>query len=464
MEERAYNLTALLVFALAAFAYIGWTHRTKDPEEYHTVKRRAGLIRTLASLFTVVGASEFVVFTTLAYLYGWDSVVFFAGALGGFLCLYFLTPLIRRRGAELDQHSIPDFAAALNLKTAARLLTLLSIVFTCALALIQVVIGTLLIQNLTAGSFMVTAGFLLLAIFLYLYWGGYEALLYTDIIQGVVLVLFTAVLGIYIHGSISDSSSAFTTPALGAAPSDFALFFFGGLFAIAGGPEIWQRVLTSRDNTTARKGLLSSGVFMLIWGAFVVWVGTSIHKLLPNANADNAFVEFLQQSLPGWLLGFILVMLLAAILSTADTELFAASVIAHKELSRQRGSYQLSIAGTRGILLLLCLLVLLFSYFGQDILNIYFGLVYLTFITGPIALALLLNRGGRTERRRAGTIVVSICLGLFIFGVLLAKGLFFSWYPLLIAVITSIPLLIPGPSQSSVTKGVQNNVDSGDTP
>lgn len=448
MDDIAFNMSALFVFALAAFAYLGWTYRTRDENEYHTVHRKAGVIRIFASSFTIVGASEFVVFTTLAYLYGWASISFFAGAFAGFFVLALLAQKIRQRGQELDQHSIPDFAAAASLPVPTQLLSLISIVFTCALVLIQVLIGSMLIQILTNTNFLLTAGLLLLGVYSYLFWGGYRSLLYTDVVQGVVLFAFTVGLVFFIVGQGGNDplTPAQAAPPTSAGISTLVLLFAGGLFAIAGGPEIWQRVLTARDDNVARQGLLASGFTMLIWGVFVVWLGMTIRAALPTANPDNSFFDYLASGLSGWLLGLVLIMLLAAILSTADTELFAAAVITHKQLSRRHRGYHLRIGKTRLIIAILCFLILALSYFTQDVVNIYFGLVYLTFVTGPVALALLFNRGGRQPLLRHWIFSVAIIASLAIFVFLLVNNLFLSWYPLLIIVVASVPILMPGPS------------------
>ena len=450
MENTESNLGLLLVFALLAFAYMGWTYRTQDPNEFHTVNRRAGFLRIFASLFTVVGASEFVVFTTLAYLFGWFSLSFFGGAFAGFCLLYFLVPSIRERAQELDHHSIPDFAASQSLISAARLLSLTSVVFTCALVLIQVLIGTRLIENLTGAEFSVIALLLVGGVFIYIFWGGLQALLYTDVVQGVVLFVFTLTLALFLGGGLEQGQIQESRPALGLGDSwiDLTILFIGGMFAIAGGPEIWQRIVTCKDEGTTRKSLLFSGVTMLVWGLFVVWLGTSIRSQIPDADPDTAFFDFLSQGLPEWVLGLVLVMLLAAIMSTADTELFTAGVIIHKELQRFRPSDGLTMTRTRLILAAAALLVFGMTYiFRDNILNIYLGLVYLTFITGPIAFAVLFKRGGRSAVVRGWIISCSIALSLAVFSWLLWKNLLLSWYPALILPVSLLPLAFPGPKE-----------------
>ena len=436
------------------FAYFGWAYRTKDASVYHTVERKAGLVRILTSMFTVVGASEFVVFTSLVYVFGWASIGFFVGTLAAFLLLSFLAPKIRENAQLDDQHSIPDFAAKANLPITARGLSIVSVVFTCALVVIQLIIGGLLIHQVTGTNFAITATLLIIGVYVYLFGGGYKALLNTDIVQGVVMFVFTIGFCIYLFLPVAQTpdvqSSALPSPGW----FDAILLFFGGFFAILGGPEIWQRITTCVDDRTARRGLVASGILMLVWGGTLILAAVAIRSAMPNANPDDAFLTFLADGgIPGWLLGGMLLLLLAAILSTADTELFAASVITAKEMKRLlRRSGPLEIKGTRIVMACLAAVILVMALFTQNILNVYFALVYLTFITGPLAFTILFSRGGRTLKVRRWSTGIALVAATVIFFWVLAESLFVSWQPLLICGVAAVPALLPGERQMADRK------------
>ncbi|HSL83525.1 MAG TPA: hypothetical protein VLF66_12180 [Thermoanaerobaculia bacterium] len=424
-----------------------WTYRTSDEDDFHSAKRQAGPVRIVASLFTVVGASEFVVFTTLAYVYGSASMSFFFGTLLGFLSLAWLAPRIRARAVALDIHSIPDMARTQRMPLARIGLSLLSVLFTCALVVIQIIIGGLLVQQLTATGFHVSALFLMLAVLAYLFWGGYRALLYTDVVQAIVLFLFTAgLVAWFLYGAPTPAQGVGPLTNPGDVPLDLLGLAAGGFFAIFGGPEIWQRVVTCRSDRSARWGLVAAGVIMLAWGLFIIEGGKFIQGLNPTASPDDAFFVFLASDLPAWLLGGILVALLAAILSTADTELFAASIISRKQLGKYTDRLK-NINGTRLVVFILGAFILSVAYLTQDILTVYFWLVYLTFAIGPIALALLFRRGGRSARLRYAVTTVALTAAIIVFAALWILGKMISWYPISIAAVASLPLFFPTQSE-----------------
>lgn len=441
MDHEQVTMAILFGFILVSFVYLGWTHRTSDDEEYHTVHRMAGFTRILSSCFTVVGASEFVVFVTLTYIFGIYSILFFIGTLLGFYALSMLAKLIRKNADELDEHSIPDFAANAGFPVLSVALSILSIVFTACLVLIQLIIGGILLSELTGESIPLTTALLALAVFGYLYWGGYRALLFTDIVQGILLFAFTFLFAFYLSNTSMtlDYTSFESSVPLSEALGDYFILLLGGFFAIFGGPEIWQRVLTSNSINTASKGLRSAGWIMLLWGAALIVGAVFIKQLMPEANPDTAFMDFISTNMPEWLLGVMVVLLLAAIISTADTEVFAAAVITQKEINRYTHKQKLRVWVTRLTLFILLTLIVIIALKYNDILSIYFGLVYITFITGPFALALVLKRGNKI------LFLISLLIALMVYGFIFSKELLISWYPILIMFSASIPLLV-GPS------------------
>lgn len=293
-------------------------------------------------------------------------------------------------------------------------------------------------STLTGESFQLTASLLALAVFGYLFWGGYRALLFTDIVQGIILFVFTVLFSFYLY-SVSDGLTAISFESsvpLSDAYGDYTILLLGGFFAIFGGPEIWQRVLTSSSERTATNGLKGAAWAMLAWGVALIIAAAFIKHLMPEANPDTAFMDFMATKLPEWLLGVMVVLLLAAIISTADTEVFAAAVITQKEINRYRQIPKLSVGLTKVILFVSLSIIVFIALKYNDILSIYFGLVYITFITGPFALALVLRRGNQK------VFLISLAGALVIYGYIFANGLLISWYPATILLVASVPLFV----------------------
>ncbi len=424
-------LIVLIVF-LVFFVGLGLTYRTNDSSEFHTFRRQANPIRLIASLFSIVGASEFVIFATLAFVFGVQSLYFFVGTLVGFWLLSFNVSRIRKNAASEDQHSIPDFAEDRDYYLVARSLAIISWAFTFTLVLMQVMIGGDLVSKISGLDYEVSAALVATAIALYLVFGGYKALLNTDVIQAATMFLLT--LGLAGWALTTTDVSAVSGPA--EVPYlDVMVFGIGGIFAIAGGPEIWQRILTAENDASAKRSLRVSGVAMFIWGVALVLLSLIIRTTMPDANPDTAFIDYILTQLPPAIVGLMIILLLAAMLSTADTELFAGSVII-SDMIRGRSREPLNMTTTRVVIVATSVLAFAIAIFTDALLNVYLSLVYLSFITGPTAFALI--RGHGTGPVFLASVFGS--LGVFIY--LLFSDQLVSWLPILILVIASVPFFV----------------------
>ena len=433
-------ITLILLVFFVFFVGLGISYFTNDTSQFHTFERKTNPIRLIASLFSIVGASEFVIFGTLIFVFGIQSISFFVGTSIGFFILSFNAEKIRQNAVAQDQHSIPNFAEQRGYHNYSRLLAIVSWAFTFTLMLMQVIIGGDLVSKITDIPYNLSALLVTTAIALYLVFGGYKALLNTDVIQATMIFLLTLALSIWALTTIDQSAIAIIFMSSVPAP-DVIVFGIGGIFAIAGGPEIWQRILTARSTEAARTSLITSGLTMLVWGFGLVLFSLAIRTSMPDANPETAFIDFVVNALPPIIVGFVAVLLIAAMLSTADTELFAGSVIIADKI---RGSSRepLSVNRTRIIIIVTSALAYIVAILTTNLLDIYLALVYLSFITGPAAFALMLNRGFDY----LFWVTTILALGVLVF--LFITNQLISWYPVLILVIASIPLALPSKTDS----------------
>lgn len=433
-------ITLILLAFFIFFVCLGISYSTNNTSEFHTFKRETNPIRLIASLFSIIGASEFVIFGALIFVFGIQSILFFVGTFIGFLILSFNAGKIRQNAAAKDQHSIPNFAKQRGYHNYSLLLAIVSWAFTFTLMLMQVIIGGELVYRITDISYELSAFLVAAATALYLVFGGYKALLNTDVIQATMIFLLTLALSIWALTTTIDLSDITFKDSVPV--PDVVVFGIGGIFAIAGGPEIWQRILTARTAKAARASLVASGLTMLIWGFGLVLFSLAIQTSMPDADPpDTAFIDFVVNELPPIIVGFVAVLLIAAMLSTADTELFAGSVIIADTI-RGRSREPLSVNRTRIIIIVTSALAYIVAISTPNLLNIYLALVYLSFITGPAAFALMLNRGFGY----LFWVTTILALGVLVF--LFITDQLKSWYPVLILVIASIPLALPSKTDS----------------
>lgn len=440
------QLIAILV-VLLAFVYIGWSYRTDNKSEFHTADRKVGLIRSIATLFTVVGAPHFAIFTSLTFIIGWYAVGFYLGAFSGLFILAIYSGKIRTY-IDDDAHSFNDIADKEIGPSSSIILTSVGILYVVGVIVAQLILGAQLLSEFANTTYEFSVVLIMITIMGYLIWGGYNALVNTDVIQGGIMLIFTLTLAGFAYYNIpllddssflSEADSVFSVPLV-------PLLFIAGILAVTGSPEIWQRILTAKDDDTAYSSLVGAGSTMLFWGALVVGIGAAIYLAIPDVDPNIAFVEFINTSLPSGMLGLVSVLIIVAILSTADTEIFTATILARKEIGRRLNfGKELDIKNSRILIIVFSIISGIGALLLTDLMVVWGILMNLVYISAPLAFSIILSRGGKTKQIKKVIFIISFALSVIAFiCVSIFINDFFSWWALSIIGFASIPLFFPG--------------------
>lgn len=382
---------ALVVYSIALI-WIGVAYRKGTSSEFHIADRKVGFLKIAASTFTLIGGGEFVTLTALSYGYGYWSLLFFAGVALGFILVGLLSHRARIDAAENDLQSLPDYFYLHFGRFGSVSATMLACLSLVALLLIQFIVGGLMLSTVTQFPVSVCTIGMAIVVTLYVLFGGFRGVLATDVIQAIVMVAVVVVLFVA-YGRTPNPATANSVdhviPSLGEAVPLLLL----GFFAVFGGADVWQRLLSAKDDREAGKGMLCNAGAWLVFGLIVVSIALRIQGRHPDADPNEAFFLMLGEDLPGWLGAIMAILLFSALLSTADTELFVLSVMTNKEISRAKKK-EISPRATRIALVIIAFAVSVVALFFQQLVDIYFLLLYCMMILGPVALARLLGRGG----------------------------------------------------------------------
>jgi sodium/proline symporter len=174
----------------------------------------------------------------------------------------------------------------------------------------------------------------------YTFIGGYKAVSYTDVLQGVLMLLgliFVPVVAIYAAGGWDSMTSNLVSqdPAL---VSMFAITEEGisGWVAVAsfvaiglpflGVPQLLVRYMSARDDKEIKKARIVSVLVLLVFTFGAVTAGIAGRALFPGLEDSEAIFPTLSSQLfPPLISGVLLVIVLSAIMSTADSLLLLAS-------------------------------------------------------------------------------------------------------------------------------------------
>lgn len=270
--------------------------------------------------------------------------------------------------------------------------------------------------------------------------GGIEAVIWLDVIQGFMLIgggllCLGLILFIPPGGPAAVIHTAMKYNKISFGPYDwdftkltFIVMVFNGIFygiqKYATDQTIVQRYLTAKSDKGAIKAALIGVVFSLpVWALFM-FIGTGLfsfykisgHVLPPHINPDAVFPYFIMHQLPAGVTGLVISALIAASVSTLDSDLNSLAAVAVEDYyirikprssDRQRlriGKIVVVIAG-----LLSLLIASVYVKAGtKGVLGVVFAL-YAIF-SGGIAGIFLLGVFSRRANRQGLNIAIVVCI------------------------------------------------------
>ncbi len=195
-----------------------------------------------------------------------------------------------------------------------------------------------------AGKELLATAIFAILILIYTFLGGYKAVCWTDFFQG--LMMLAALLAVPIImatgnfdssfvGAFADGVKAFGTNPFTAPPAEIISGLVWGL-GYFGMPHIVVRFMAIEKPSMIKKAAtvaiawvvltLGAAIAIAILGRTYLFAdGTSLAALLLPANGQNIFIEVVQRIFPGFVAGLLLAAIVAAAMSTADSQLLVAS-------------------------------------------------------------------------------------------------------------------------------------------
>jgi solute:Na+ symporter, SSS family len=236
---------------------------------------------------------------------------------------------------------------------------------------------------------------------LYTLIGGYLAVVYTDVIQGVILFLgfvLLTVLSVITIGGFDDLSSKITPEMgsflglekLGVIPAlSLAVVIAVGVLAT---PSYRHRIYSSKDENTVKKGFWISGILFAIFSLFPAIVGMSAYILNPELESGFAFPYLATEVFPIWIGAIVLVAGLSATMSSGSSDFIAAVAILLRDVYQIfTGSVpkkEKMVLFSRISLVLTLILALFFTLFTNNIIT-YISNFISTVMSGLFVAALL---------------------------------------------------------------------------
>ncbi|HPR17372.1 MAG TPA: sodium:solute symporter family protein [Candidatus Cloacimonadota bacterium] len=188
----------------------------------------------------------------------------------------------------------------------------------------------LFIQTLFGGSFLIDMLIGTGLVILYTLYGGFRAVVFSDIIQFFVMclgVFLVLVFSVDLFGGLSflkaNLPATHFSPTGGVGWGTTLVWGFIALSTLVD-PNFYQRVFAAKNPKAARNGILISTVIWFLFDICTTGGAMYARAVIPQAASDKAYLIYALQILPNGLRGFVLAGILATILSTLDSYLFIA--------------------------------------------------------------------------------------------------------------------------------------------
>ena len=336
------QLTALDLFIIAAYlvgmVFIGifCVRKIKNLGDFYIAGRSFGPMVLMATVSaTIIGGSSLLGRAGVAYSSGFKAVITAVPYLLGMFIFSGISGRISDVGFKYNIDSIPSLFERRFGKTAKLILSVM-IAFTMMGTVASQVTATATIIKMLGGeigiSYEAGAAIACVVFMIYTATSGLFGVVYTDVFQFFILLIFVYILipvkSLIKFGSFSNYVAT-VDPALfkpyinGDIISDIMTYL---VFTLAGA-EMWQRAFAARDRKSAKKGMFLGTAVYGLTILLVYFMGTAAHHFIGDdilsqyGSTDAVIPALVITILPAGLTGLALAGILSVIMSTADSYL-----------------------------------------------------------------------------------------------------------------------------------------------
>ena len=338
----------LTVIICCVFLVISWLFKDVSTKSFKNYAIGGATFSILMIFFTqfasIMGAGNFIGHAGSGYVNGISWLAFIAGEQGA--KIFFAVTFAGFAGA-LSYNTLPELID--DMISRDKVTRILTGVLNTSIMIAWVggqgkAFGE--IFSVFTGADPIPVIFLFSAIFiLYTCLGGIYSVVYTDLIQGIMCLVFGTMFYVFAFSKVD-----FSFAQLGQGLADVGKAelwsmgsvdamslinrFVTGLIGVLVAQIYWQRCFACKDKKTARNGLLWSGIIATAMTMLTALVGLIIMTMNQDLDANSAMPWFMMNHVPKVIAAGIFVLILAAGMSSADSCLNSAAVLLVNDVVR----------------------------------------------------------------------------------------------------------------------------------
>jgi len=438
------DITVLVVYVLGVVAFGAYfIRRSRSTEGFMAAGRRLpGWAVGLSILGTYVSSISFLALPGKAYSANWNPFVFSLSLpIAAWVATRYFVPLYRERG-QISAYSYLEDRFGGWARTYATICYLLTQLARMGTIMFLVAIALHSLLGWDERAIIIATGVL---VTIYTLMGGIEAVIWTDVVQSIVLIGGALVCAALVLFGMPDGPGQLF--ALAGAEHKFSLGSFGSSLAE---PTFWvvlmyglfinlqnfgidqsyvQRYVTARSSAEARQSVWLGALAYIPVSALFFFIGTGLYafysaqpSLLPESlqaadMGDRIFPHFIVTQLPVGVTGLLIAAVFAAAMSSVDSSLNCSATLILTDFYKR---YHRPEAGERESMRVLYTSTLVWGILGtsialamigvKSVLDVWWQLAGI-FSGGMLGLFLL-----GYFARRAGNVaaIVSVAIGVLV--------------------------------------------------
>ena len=400
----------IYIFALVFVGYYAYK-KTNSSEDFMIAgKDTHPFIMAMSYGATFISTAAIVGFGGVAGQYGMSVLwlAFLNIIIGVFISFVFLVKITRRMGHALESLTFPEF---LGKRFDSKFIQSVSgLIIFCAMPIYAAVVligAARFLESSLLIDFSIALLILSVIITFYVLFGGIRGVMYTDALQGTIMVvamLFLLVFVYWLLGGVDTANTALTNmgnlyPADALATGgtgwtsfpEFGTPFWWSLVSstligvgigVLAQPSLIVRFMTVKSDKELNRSVLIGGIFIAIMPTTAYIVGSlsnvyfmdKLGKIavdVVGGNIDKIIPTFITMALPEWFVYIFLLSLIAAAMSTISSQLHTQGTafgvdIYHtlRDISKQKMD-QVSISRIGILIAIILALVMAFSLPGS---------------------------------------------------------------------------------------------------
>ena len=350
MEHVTFFDILLIIAYLLGMLWVGFyfTKRVKTSGDFFVAGRTLGPVVLMATVCaSIIGGSALIGRGGYAYTGGMVSIAIALPYMVGMFIFSCFTGRISDIGRKYNVTSIPEFLEY-RFGKAAKLLAGVMIAYSMAATVGAQISATATVFSVIGGRFGITyiAGAVIASTIFIIYTAssGLFGVVYTDLIQFFILILFVYILlpimSIHRVGGFGQLIAQ-TDPQmfkLSLSPNIVTLIFTNLVMTIAGA-EFWQRAFAAKNRKSALEGQFAGTTVYALTIVITLFLGLSAALMFPNliqdyGTADYAIPVMVASILPAGLTGLTFAGLLSVMMSSADTCILVSTQAAVNDIWR----------------------------------------------------------------------------------------------------------------------------------